>query len=175
MELPHTYEGLIQLKKNELKERKNSAQLLTRFQLNGNIYEVRKMEKINKFGPPSIILGVYDEKGPHIWFDGFWQELEDNKIEFSNKSASNLDITIDEEAERLVKKDGHVANLAAITIGELVSQNIINRWRSSTVQTTGGKKIYEFLQTDDYWRQKVEVNSERVPQVGTRSIVTKRM
>jgi hypothetical protein len=64
--------------------------------------------------------------------------------------------------------------LEATVVGQLTT-HVMSVWRSDTRQSLGDRRVYdEFLQTDPFWKEQVQVDTQDLLLVGTRSIVTRR-
>jgi hypothetical protein len=64
--------------------------------------------------------------------------------------------------------------LEATVVGQLTT-HVMSVWRSDTRQSPGDRRVYdEFLQTDPFWKEQVQVDTQDLLLVGTRSIVTRR-
>jgi hypothetical protein len=138
------------------------------FEYAGQRFQIRKMVKHNDAQKEQVIFGVHAQDGtPHIRIEG---QLSRENV-FTMEYGKNYKLEL---RETPIKRAGHIPHLEATVIGQLVMHEIAV-WRSDTRQSLGDRRVYdEFLQTDPYWKEQVQVDTQDIPLVGTRSVVTRR-
>ncbi len=138
------------------------------FEYAGQRFQIRKMVKHKDAQKEQVIFGVHAQDGiPHIRIDG---QLSRENV-FTMEYGKNYKLEL---RETPIKLAGHIHHLEATVVGQLVT-HVIAVWRSDTRQSLGDRRVYdEFLQTDSYWKEQVQVDTQDIPLVGTRSVVTRR-
>ena len=134
----------------------------------GHRFEIRKIVENKDAQKEKVIFGVHAEDGTaHVRIDG---QLSCENV-FTMEYGTNYKLEL---RRTPVKQAGHIPHLAATVVGQLATR-VITVWCSDTRQSLGDRRVYdEFLQTDPYWKEQVQVDTQDLPLVGTRSVVTRR-